>query len=97
MQFRMSGEDVWGPIGTGDRFNSQPQFIYNYNGSFEDTNKDYSTGYLRWSQVWEWNGSQNVARTGWVLCYANGKPITYADNNQPGEIRVSASGSYMTL
>lgn len=34
---------------------------------------------------------------GWVLCYADGYPITYADANEPGSITVSASGSYMTL
>jgi len=33
---------------------------------------------------------------GWVLCYPDGSPITYADNDEPGSIYVSASGTYMT-
>lgn len=50
-------------------------------------------GCLRWAKVVR--GSSLYK--GWVLCYPDGKPITYADNNQPGKIIVSASGTYMTV
>jgi hypothetical protein len=52
-------------------------------------------GCLRWSTTVR--GINNPGLTGWVLCYPDGKPITYADAGQTGSIRVSASGSYMTL
>ena len=53
---------------------------------------DYVYGCIRHASVVR--GESSV--TGWVLCYADGKPITYADANQPGSINVAASGSYIT-
>ena len=70
---------------------NQPQFIFNNSGSSQEFR--YVQGCLRWSIVER--GSNNY--TGWVLCYPDGKPITYADASQPGSISVSASGTYMTL
>jgi hypothetical protein len=53
---------------------------------------DFQHGSLRWARVLRGSTLYN----GWVLCNPSGKPITYADNSQPGAIRVSASGTYMT-
>lgn len=93
----MNGTDRWSGSKT-----DQPTFIYeaSFNAfSGLSTLKTYTIGVLRWAQVWELdynNPSQEILRTGWVLCYPDGLPITYADAGQEGEIRVTASGSYMT-
>ncbi|MEY3400496.1 MAG: hypothetical protein RLZZ86_93 [Cyanobacteriota bacterium] len=96
---RMNGTDRWSNGGTTG---NQPSFLYeaSYNAfSGLSKVKGYSSGILRWAQVWELdynNPSQEILRTGWILCFPDGTPITYADGDEEGEIRVVASGSYMT-
>ena len=90
----MAGDDDW-----TQRWGNQPQFVYDTNAAFTNVDKDYVLGCLRWSQVIEVDGNnptQDVYRTGWILCYNNGRPITYADGGQTGAIKVIASGSYVT-
>jgi len=84
------GNDVWDIHNRG----SQPTLVNDIRDAF---NVFYTNtlGCLRWSRTVR--GINNNGLTGWVLCYPDGRPITYADANQPGSIRVSASGSYMTL
>lgn len=78
----MAGTDSW----DWERVAFQPQTQLN-DGSF-----GYIGGFLRWSQV----GRGNQIYTAWIPCYPNGKPITYADGNQPGSITIQANGSYFT-
>ena len=96
----MDGADNWG----NTRDDPQPRYAYYVKfpdvfGGGEELFYDYVVGLLRWSRVWEidpTNPQNTIIRTGWILCYPSGKPITYADGNQPGQILVSASGSYLT-
>lgn len=83
----MQGTNSWNVYET----TNQPQFFFKIQGLFSEFR--YVYGALRWAKIER--GSSTY--TGWVLCYPDGKPITYADNNQPGSISVSASGTYMTL
>jgi len=83
----MDGINYWNQ----DEQTDQPQFLFKQISL--STIYRYVQGCLRWSIVER--GSNNY--TGWVLCYQDGKPITYADSSQPGSISVSASGTYMTL
>lgn len=84
----MSGSNAW-----DSRYNnSQPSFLRDY-GNLTEFYFGFVCGCLRWARILR--GS--TFYTGWALCYQDGTPITYADANQPGSIRVSASGSYMTL
>jgi hypothetical protein len=85
----MQGTNAW----DSKEFGGQPQFLLSNTG-IQTLNYRYSLGCLRWARV---NRSDSVQYIGWVLCYQDGKPITYADNSQPGSISVSASGTYMTL
>lgn len=87
----MNGTNNWDTWEKGD----QPQFVYNYAPSNPGGSRDFRFihGSLRWAKIIR--GTSDFY--GWVLCYADGFPITYADNNEPGSIRVSASGTYMTL
>ena len=82
---KMNGINAW----NNEEIQDQPMFNFKYSGAVYR----YIHGALRWASVQR--GS--TLYTGWVLCYPDGKPITYADNSQPGSISVSASGSYMTL
>lgn len=83
----MQGTNSWNSA----EFGGQPQFCLSNQGN--TLNYRYSLGCLRWARVLRGSTFYNC----WVLCYQDGKPITYADNNQPGSISVSASGTYMTL
>ena len=85
----MNGANAW----NGNENGQAPMFCFRKKGAFEDAIYRYVHGCIRWASVQR--GSDSY--TGWVLCYPDGKPITYADNSQPGSISVSASGSYMTL
>ena len=84
---KMNGTNAWDSTEIG----SQPQLlstvslpsVFNYK---------YIQGCIRWAKV---KRGSNLY-TGWVLCYPSGKPITYADASQPGSIKVSCSGTYMT-
>lgn len=83
----MNGANAWNVYET----TNEPQFFFRNQGLYDEFR--YVHGCLRWARVVR--GSSNY--TGWVLCYPDGKPITYADASQPGSISVSASGTYMTL
>lgn len=85
----MNGANAW----NGNENGQAPMFCFRKKGAFEDAIYRYVHGSIRWARVQR--GS--TFYTGWVLCYPDGKPITYADASQPGWISVSASGSYMTL
>lgn len=79
----MNGTNDWNSYET----TNQPQFVFNINNNYK-----YVQGCLRWAQV-----ERGVnTYSGFVLCYPDGHPITYADNDDPGSILVSASGTYMT-
>ena len=82
----MQGNNAWNSSENGD----QPETISYAGGSYYYT---YTQGCIRWAKV---KRGSNLY-TGWVLCYPSGKPITYADGSVPGSIKVSASGSYITL
>lgn len=79
----MNGTNDWNSYEKTD----QPQFVFNTNNVYK-----YVLGCLRWAIV------ERGANTysGFVLCYPDGHPITYADKDEPGSIQVSASGTYMT-
>jgi hypothetical protein len=72
--------------------NDQPQFCYQKNSAFENGTYRYVRGALKWAYVKR--GSTLVF--GWVCCYPDGEPITYADANVGGSIQVSCSGTYIT-
>lgn len=83
----MNGTNLW----NGDEDGNAPQFVFR-RGAGPAVCR-YILGSIRWASI---QRGSNLY-TGWVLCYPDGKPITYADASQPGSISVSASGSYMTL
>ena len=83
----MKGTNEWDSQETRE----QPTFLFK---SATPAEYRYVQGALRWSRVYL---GPNTINTGWILCYPDGKPITYADANQAGSIRVTANGSYMTL
>lgn len=85
----MNGINLW----DGNEIENQPEFVFRREPNPGPTVHRYILGSIRWASVQR--GSNFY--TGWVLCYPDGKPITYADASQPGSISVSASGSYMTL
>jgi hypothetical protein len=82
----MQGTNEW----DSNEYTDQPSYVFEM-GGFDSTYR-YSQGCLRWALVER--GSSTY--TGWVLCYPDGSPITYADGNQSGSISVSASGTYIT-
>lgn len=86
IQFNMKGTNSWNV----EEIENQPVVLF-ATGLGGETYV-YTHGCIRWAKV----RRGSTYYTGWVLCYASGKPITYTDATQPGSIRVSASGTYMT-
>ena len=82
----MNGTNEWDSM----EYGKQPQYLSALAGI--ERSYKYVLGCLRWAIVERGVNSYS----GFVLCYPDGEPITYADAGDPGSIRVSASGTYMT-
>lgn len=84
----MQGTDSWNSL----QFESQPNVMVDYRAVPITYYRTKAAGFLRWSKV----GRGNQIYTAWIPCLATGKPITYADGDQPGSITIQANGSYFT-
>lgn len=85
----MQGTDSWNPE---YQIGSQPMVMVDYKAAPIIRYYTKAAGFLRWSKV----GRGNQIYTAWIPCLATGKPITYADGDQPGSITIQANGSYFT-